>query len=179
VARLVESITSQPYVIVAIAVLVAGLSVTCWILWRPRTAPRPTSLLRAPTTAVARSLAAATQIRHRPRDLVTLLAASAGTTLVLAIAFAISVMAVPHGPPANRFAILLGAYLVGAAAGSAAPTPAGVGSTETALTAMLLAANVSVTPAVQGVLLFRALTFWAPVPIGVLAAGQLRRRSAL
>ncbi|HEY7487766.1 MAG TPA: lysylphosphatidylglycerol synthase transmembrane domain-containing protein [Streptosporangiaceae bacterium] len=165
-----------PHAVAAIAALAASLVVVWWLV-RRRRARR--GGLGAPGAAVAHSCAAAVRVLRRPRDLVTLLIASAGTTLVMAVAFAISVMAVPHGPPVDRFAVLLAAYLIGAAAGSAAPTPAGMGSTETALTAMLLAVNVGVAPAVQGVLLFRALTFWAPVPIGVVAAGQLRRRSAL
>lgn len=193
-AGLASLISPRSHPVVWIAVLAAVLVVMCWIVLRRRIVGRPGDRgdrgdagrrpgaglgVRAPALVLRRSLAAAAQIRRRPRDLVTLLVASAGTTLALAVAFTISLMATPHGPAADRFTILLVAYLIGAAAGSAAPTPAGMGSTETALTALLLAAHVGAAPAVQAVLLFRALTFWAPVPIGIIAAGRLRRRAAL
>jgi len=75
-------------------------------------------------------------------------------------------------------AILVG-YLVGTAVGVAVPTPSGVGSTEAALVGMLVAAGLAAGPALSAVLLFRAITFWAPVPFGLLMARGLRRRSAL
>ncbi|MFC7563413.1 lysylphosphatidylglycerol synthase domain-containing protein [Actinomadura namibiensis] len=69
----------------------------------------------------------------------------------------------------------LTAYLVGAAAAAAVPSPGGVGSTEAALTGALIALGVTAAPALQTVLLFRAITFWAPVPIGLLTSRTLRR----
>ncbi|MGW2308405.1 lysylphosphatidylglycerol synthase domain-containing protein, partial [Actinomadura luteofluorescens] len=60
-------------------------------------------------------------------------------------------------------------------AGSAVPTPGGVGSTEAALVAALAALGVAAGPALHAVLLFRAVTFWAPVPLGILACRTLRR----
>jgi len=71
------------------------------------------------------------------------------------------------------------AYLVGAGAATAVPVPAGLGSTEAALVAALVAARIAPGDAVGAVLIFRVVTFWAPVPIGVLAARSLRRKRAL
>jgi uncharacterized membrane protein YbhN (UPF0104 family) len=75
-------------------------------------------------------------------------------------------------------AVLVG-YLVGTAVGTAVPTPSGIGSTEAALTGMLVAAGLAAGPALSAVLLFRAVTFWAPVPVGLLLARGLRRRRSL
>ncbi|MGI5208726.1 lysylphosphatidylglycerol synthase domain-containing protein [Spirillospora sp. CA-108201] len=132
---------------------------------------------RAARSTAARSAAGGlADLCRRPRDLAVVLAASAGTTFVLGVAFALSVLAVPGtaAGPADALA-LLAAYLVGAAAGSAVPTPGGVGSTEAALVAALAALGIAAGPALHAVLLFRAVTFWAPVPLGVLACRTLRR----
>jgi uncharacterized membrane protein YbhN (UPF0104 family) len=155
------------------AVCVVALAAAAWILRRRRA--RPGAGLRF----AAGALTAVVDIRRRPGDLAALLAASAGTTLMMGLAFVISVMAVPGGASIGKTGALLTAYLIGAAAGQALPVPAGMGSTEAALTAMLLAAQVPAVPAVQAVVLFRVMTFWAPVPVGALAARGLRRRGAL
>lgn len=70
-------------------------------------------------------------------------------------------------------------YLTGAAIGSVAPTPGGLGAVELALSTGLAALGVPSTAAVSGVLLFRVATFWLPVPLGWLALGWLRRRDAV
>ena len=130
----------------------------------------------ARSAAVRRAAAGFTELCRRPRDLLLTLAASAGTTLVLGAAFALSVLAVPGtaAGPADALS-LVAAYLVGAAAGAAIPLPGGVGSTETALVAALAALGVDTAPALHAVLLFRAVTFWAPVPVGLLSYRTLRR----
>jgi uncharacterized membrane protein YbhN (UPF0104 family) len=69
--------------------------------------------------------------------------------------------------------------MIGAAAGSAVPVPAGLGSTETALVAILIAAHVATGRAVEAVLIFRVVTFWLPAALGVLAMRRLNRRRAL
>jgi uncharacterized membrane protein YbhN (UPF0104 family) len=74
--------------------------------------------------------------------------------------------------------VLVG-YLVGAAVGTAVPMPSGIGSTEAALVTVLMATGLAAAPALSAVLLFRAVTFWAPVPLGLLLAPGLRRRRAL
>jgi uncharacterized membrane protein YbhN (UPF0104 family) len=69
--------------------------------------------------------------------------------------------------------------MIGAAAGSAVPVPAGLGSTETALVAVLIEAHVAASRAVEEVLIFRVVTFWLPAALGVLALRKLNRRRAL
>ncbi len=70
-------------------------------------------------------------------------------------------------------------YLTGSAIGSAVPTPGGIGAVEAALSAGLTAAGLHGTVAFSAVLLFRAVTFWLPVPIGWVALNYLQRRGAL
>lgn len=115
---------------------------------------------------------------HRPRDLAVLLGASGATTLILGVALAVSVHAVSGGRRSDSATLLI-AYLAGAAAASAVPVPAGLGSTEAHLIAAVVSARVPVTQAVDAVLLFRAVTFWAPAPLGLVLTRILRRRGAL
>jgi uncharacterized membrane protein YbhN (UPF0104 family) len=70
-------------------------------------------------------------------------------------------------------------YLTGAAIGSVAPTPGGLGAVEVALSTGLAALGVPSTAAVSSVLLFRLATFWLPVPLGWLALRWLQRRDAV
>jgi uncharacterized membrane protein YbhN (UPF0104 family) len=149
-----------------------GVLLPAAVLWA-RLAARSAAAGRA---ALARAAAGFAGLCRRPRDLAVTLAASAGTTCALAAAFALSVLAVP-GTAAGPGDVLplLAAYLVGAAAGGAVPLPGGVGSTETALVAALAALGIDTGPALHAVLLFRTVTFWAPVPLGLLACRTLRR----
>ncbi|MFC7733126.1 lysylphosphatidylglycerol synthase domain-containing protein [Actinomadura keratinilytica] len=149
-----------PLLAVLAAAVPAG-AVAAWLL-RDR--------LRGPAEACAR-------LARRPGDLAVMLAASAATTLVMAVAFALSVLAVPGADvPPGQFGTLIVVYMVGAAAGGAVPGPGGLGSTEAALVALLAAAGVPAAPALSGVLIFRAVTHWAPVPVGLLTAGTVRGR---
>ena len=70
-------------------------------------------------------------------------------------------------------------YLTGVALGSIIPTPGGLGAVEAALTAGLTAASVPGGIAVSAVLLFRLLTFWLPVPVGMVALHFLQRHHDL
>ncbi len=71
-------------------------------------------------------------------------------------------------------------YLTGNAIGSAVPTPGGIGAVETALSAGLTVAGLKpAAVAIYAVLLFRAVTFWLPVPVGWAALGYLQRRDVL
>jgi uncharacterized membrane protein YbhN (UPF0104 family) len=120
-------------------------------------------------------------LRHlvrRPGCLLALFAAATAADLALALAFAMSVMAVPGVPTGSVFS-LIALYLLGATAGAAVPMPAGVGSTEAALIAALATVHIPAAQAATGVFLFRIMTFWAPVPAGILSTRWLRRRGGL
>ncbi|HEX2903030.1 MAG TPA: flippase-like domain-containing protein [Jatrophihabitans sp.] len=78
-----------------------------------------------------------------------------------------------------RFSQVAVVYLAGAAIGSAAPTPGGLGAVEVALATGLAAAGMASSAAISAVLLFRLATFWLPVPAGWLAFQWLQRREAI
>lgn len=140
-----------------------------------RRSRRARARVRDALTGVMRSL------RHalsRPRCLLRAAVAAAGANLVLALAFTVSVLAVPDAGGAPLGA-LLGVYLLGSTVGAAVPMPAGVGSTEAVLITLLTAMSVPATAAAQAVLLFRVMTFWAPIPAGVMSTRRLRRRGGL
>ncbi len=82
---------------------------------------------------------------------------------MLGVAFAVCTMGVAG--PTHDFGVLVVAYLIGAGAAAMLPVPAGLGSTEATLVAALVAAHIRTTDAVQAVLIFRLVTFWAPVPL--------------
>ncbi|MCW2647309.1 MAG: hypothetical protein QOG22_669 [Pseudonocardiales bacterium] len=149
-----------------------GVGAVIALVWRRRKhrgRPRDWRQLWTPVGALLR----------RPSSLATLLTASGATTLILAFAFVASTAMVPGPRPAASLGALLIAFMVGAAAGSAVPVPAGIGSTETALAAVLIAMHVPAGHAIQEVLIFRVLTFWLPAIVGVLATRRLNRRHAI
>ena len=78
-------------------------------------------------------------------------------------------------------AILVAAvvYLAGNAAGSAAPTPGGIGGVEAVLAAGLTAIGIPAHQAIAAVLIFRTATFWLPIPVGWISYLQLQRRGIL
>jgi uncharacterized membrane protein YbhN (UPF0104 family) len=118
-------------------------------------------------------------LMRRPSSLATLLAASGATTVILGVAFVASTAMVPGPRPDATVGALLIGYMVGSAAGSAVPVPAGIGSSETALIVVLTQMQVPVSHAVAQVLIFRILTFWLPAAVGVFAARTLHRQRAL
>ena len=134
---------------------------------------------RPPRAVVTETLRHMADIGRRPADLITLLGASAATTFSLGIALAVSVLAIPGHVTGSSFGMVIMAYLLGAAAGSAIPVPAGIGSTEAALVAAMVVAHVPAGHALQSVLLFRLITFWAPAVAGLPAARMLRAEGAL
>jgi len=70
-------------------------------------------------------------------------------------------------------------YLVGNSAGSAVPTPGGVGGVEIALTTSLVAAGTPAAMAFSVALTFRLVTYWARVPLGWVAFRHLQRQGDL
>jgi uncharacterized membrane protein YbhN (UPF0104 family) len=77
------------------------------------------------------------------------------------------------------FAAVAVVYLAGAAIGSLAPTPGGLGAIEIAFSTGLAATGMPSAAAVSAVLLYRLATFWLPVPIGWAAMHWLERHDTL
>jgi uncharacterized membrane protein YbhN (UPF0104 family) len=70
-------------------------------------------------------------------------------------------------------------FLTASAAGSVIPSPGGLGTVEAALVTGLVGVGQAPEVALPAVLWFRLLSVWAPVPLGWLALGMLRRRALL
>lgn len=70
-------------------------------------------------------------------------------------------------------------FLVANAAGSAVPSPGGVGAIEAALSGALTIAGMPADKALSAVLLFRLVTFWLPVLPGWLCFTHLTRKGSL
>jgi uncharacterized protein (TIRG00374 family) len=70
-------------------------------------------------------------------------------------------------------------YLVANAAGAVIPTPGGLGTIEFALGAALVAAGLPKHIAPSVVVLFRALTYWARIPLGYFAMRYMRSKGEI
>ena len=115
----------------------------------------------------------------RPRRVATLMAASASTTVLLAVGFAGAATLGRAGLPLRLFGALMIGYMVAAAAGNALPAPGGIGTADAAFVGVLVAAGLPVAHALSAVLAFRLMTSWAPAAVGALLVRPLRRRGAL
>lgn len=160
-----------PVLAAGVAIVVATVTLLAVLARRRRVGAR----IRA---AWADSRGSLVRAMRRPRCLLRTLLAAVCADLTMALAFTVSVIAVT-GTATPALGALPAVYVIGAAAGAVVPVPAGVGSTEAALVAALAVVHVPTAQAAQGVLLFRLMTFWAPVPAGVAGARRLRRCGAL
>jgi uncharacterized membrane protein YbhN (UPF0104 family) len=111
--------------------------------------------------------------------LITLLTTSGLTTLILGFAFAASTAMVPDPRPTIVLGGLLVAFMLAAAAGTSVPIPAGLGTTEAALIAVLVTTHVPAGHVVQVVLIFRLVTFWLSAVLALLALRHLHRHHAI
>ncbi len=69
--------------------------------------------------------------------------------------------------------------LIGVSVGSALPTPGGTGGVEVTMAAGLVGAGVPLVAAAPVVVVYRLLTLWLPVPLGIVAGLRLRSIGAL
>lgn len=70
-------------------------------------------------------------------------------------------------------------FLIGNAAGSALPTPGGLGSIETALTIGFTTIGIPPTVALSSTLLYRIITFWLRIPLGYFMSEHLKKLKLL
>ncbi|GMU77495.1 MAG: hypothetical protein AMXMBFR46_02950 [Acidimicrobiia bacterium] len=75
----------------------------------------------------------------------------------------------------NPWSVLL-AFVVASLLSMIPITPGGLGFVEAGLTATLAAAGIAPQEAVAATLLFRLVSFWLPLPVGVIAGWWFRRR---
>jgi uncharacterized membrane protein YbhN (UPF0104 family) len=134
-------------------------------------------------TAVARGLGEAIahlrQLGRQPRRVLSAAAASVATTAVVSAGFVLTADVLGHPRTTVPAGALVAIYLLAAAIGGAAPLPAFAVVTESALLAGLTFAGFTFSSALAVVLVFRVATYWAPLPLGVLAGRRLRTRGLL
>lgn len=116
------------------------------------------------------------EIAQTPRKLAAALGGALSLNVAYVLCLAACVAAFGGSVPLAKIGVV---YLTGVALGSIIPTPGGLGAVEAALTAGLTAVGVPGGVAVSAVLLFRLLTFWLPVPVGLVAMNYLQRRHEL
>lgn len=152
------------------AVLAVVVTVLLWYVRRGRAArARLTRLLRELTHSL-RVIAA-----DRTRAVVSIAGALLVTVgMVLALWSSIHAFG-------GSVALLTatGVLLVAATAGNVVPVPGGVGSVEAALVAGLTATGTPLQVAVPAVGLYRLVTLWLLIPVGVVSLGLLRRSGRL
>jgi uncharacterized membrane protein YbhN (UPF0104 family) len=105
--------------------------------------------------------------------------ASLATTIAMSVGFVLSVDAWGHTATPMPAGALVAVYLVAAAAGTTTPLPAFFGVTEVTMVGALALGGYTSVSAVVAVVVFRAVSYWLPLPVGVWAARQLRRADLL
>jgi uncharacterized membrane protein YbhN (UPF0104 family) len=160
-----------PFVVVAIAAIAAFAVVGGIALRRRRKGTVPFAVV------VRDAWAALISAFHQPGRLIALIAATAAVKAAGLLALYAATQAFDGDVSAWQVAVV---YLVGVPAAEAIPTPGGLGTVDGVLVAGLShMGGDTVGAVVAAVVLFRLLTFWAPILPGVLAGAVLRRRCAL
>ncbi len=126
--------------------------------------------------AVEQARPRVTWLLANPKRLAIGMAGNLIMTLSYVGAMAASVAAFGVSLPLATLAIT---YLLSNSAGSAVPTPGGIGPVEAALTAGLTVAGVSPALALSIALVFRFVTFWVNIPIGWVYFRRLQRHGLL
>ena len=97
-------------------------------------------------------------------------------TLSYVLSFSASLWAFGYTLP---FSVLAITYLASNTVGSVVPSPGGIGPVEIALTAGLVTAGIPSAVALSAAIVYRLVTFWAPIPAGWLSLQRLQRTGDL
>ena len=162
-------------VAVAVGLAVVGVAVGAWWYHR-RHSSGWSSLGRRFVQALREGRAEFAGALRSPRQGALLLGGSSLITLAQIACLGTCVMAFDGRVGVVTLAFV---YLAGAALSAVAPTPGGLGAMEAALVSGLTLFGVASGPAVTGVLVYRLLTFWAPIVPGAIAVRRLRRHGLL
>lgn len=108
-----------------------------------------------------------------PERIVWGVASALVLTFGYVLTFAASLFAFDYSLPIVTLAIT---YLVSNSVGSVVPSPGGIGPVEAALTGGLTLAGVPYSIAFSTAIVYRLLTFWAPVPIGWVCLQYLQKK---
>lgn len=115
-------------------------------------------------------------VLRQPAKATALLGGALGVIVLNTLCFGAALAAVnAHASPSTVIVV----YVLGSTVAGAAPTPGGLGVVEAALVAGLTAAGVDPSAAVAGVLVFRLITYWLPIPLGYLSLRKLRQEGLL
>jgi uncharacterized protein (TIRG00374 family) len=129
------------------------------------------------SAAIHDASSALSSASRQPKRLALLLAATAGVKATNLLALLAATWAFDGDIADWRVAVV---YLVGVPLAEAIPTPGGIGGVDAVLVAGLARFGTSTAGAViAAVIVFRLLTFWAPIVPGAIAAGLLRRQHVL
>jgi len=159
--------------VIAVVLVVVPLF-GCAIAWATRRRPRADSRV---AVAINDARSALSSAGRQPKRLAILLAATAGVKATNLLALLAATWAFDGDLADWRVAVV---YLVGVPVAEAIPTPGGIGAVDAVLVAGLAHIGTSTAGAViAAVILFRLLTFWAPIVPGMISAGLLRRQHAL
>jgi hypothetical protein len=115
----------------------------------------------------------------RPWRLGAVAAASMLTTVTLSAGFVVAVHSWGQTSSPLPVGALIAIYLVAATVGSATPLPPLFCATELALVGGLTLAGYSAKSAILSVVVFRIVTYWLPLPIGIWSARRLRSLALL
>jgi uncharacterized membrane protein YbhN (UPF0104 family) len=125
------------------------------------------------------ALAHARELASHPGRIGAAALASTATTVAMSLAFVLAVDVWGQAPTPLPAGALVAVYLVAAAAGGATPLPSFFFVTELALIAALVLAGYSSGSALLAVVVFRVVTYWLPLPVGVWMGHRLRRTQLL
>ena len=141
--------------IAAVATVVAG----GWVIYRRS---NPARHIRIGIASVIRQLVLLARDRPRAMGVIAGTAAASIATVTAFWAAVNAIFAIGFLPAATI-------YLIGTAISNIAPSPAGVGVPEAALTAGLTMTGIPMPQALAGVLVFRLVSFWLPTLLGAAA----------
>lgn len=161
-----ERFTISPTVVLAIGLLIAVLAALMLV-------PKVRQWVAAKTLpTLQQTWPRLIEVVGQPSRLALGIAGNALTTLGYVLAFEVCLRAFGQELSLVQVAIV---FLVGNTAGSIAPTPGGVGTTELALGGALAVVGVNPGVATSVAVLFRVLTYWLRIPVGWASMRYLRK----
>jgi len=161
-----ERFTVSPTVVVVIGVLAAMIGAALLV-------PKVRQWVAAKTLpTVQQTWPRLIEVVGHPFRLAVGLAGNLITTFGYILAFEVCLLAFNQHLSLVQVAIV---YLAGNTAGSVAPTPGGIGTTEIALAGALTVIGVNPGVATSVAVLFRVLTYWLRIPVGWASMRYMQR----
>ncbi|WP_431835581.1 flippase-like domain-containing protein [Cellulomonas sp. Y8] len=161
-----ERFTVSPTVVVVVGVLAAVIGAALLV-------PKVRQWVAAKTLpTVQQTWPRLIEVVGQPFRLAVGLAGNLITTFGYILAFEVCLLAFNQHLSLVQVAIV---YLAGNTAGSIAPTPGGIGTTEIALAGALTVIGVNPGVATSVAVLFRVLTYWLRIPVGWASMRYMQR----